>query len=284
MPHFICRWPGGDVLLASVESRQELDAILQVWRRSHEVARPAAAPWRPLTHAAGAHAACASRAAACAACVQERCEPGVCKVARYHGPLVLELKPNVPGVPRASAERFAPTQPACPVFQAAWGTRVATADAELLAADCSRQLVHKLVLQCRLPVLQGQPVPAGALQVSAAHALQACSPSPPRPQTNAVLLMHHAASAACPAHARRCGSAVCQTQRACRAWCTSCTWTPSAARTASRQRCMLRRCAAACSGSCSCARHTLPRSSSCSLSAGQVRHAHRCVRSLPSAA
>jgi hypothetical protein len=30
MPHFICRWPGGDVLLASVESRQELDAILQV--------------------------------------------------------------------------------------------------------------------------------------------------------------------------------------------------------------------------------------------------------------
>lgn len=30
MPHFICRWPGGDVLLASVESRQELDTILQV--------------------------------------------------------------------------------------------------------------------------------------------------------------------------------------------------------------------------------------------------------------
>jgi hypothetical protein len=30
MPHFICRWPGGDVLLASVESRAELDAILQV--------------------------------------------------------------------------------------------------------------------------------------------------------------------------------------------------------------------------------------------------------------
>jgi hypothetical protein len=32
MPHFICRWPGGDVLLASVESRQELDTILQVKR------------------------------------------------------------------------------------------------------------------------------------------------------------------------------------------------------------------------------------------------------------
>jgi hypothetical protein len=32
MPHFICRWPCGDVLLASVDSREDLDAILQVRR------------------------------------------------------------------------------------------------------------------------------------------------------------------------------------------------------------------------------------------------------------
>lgn len=55
MPHFICRWPGGDVLLASVESRQELDAILQVrWMarlstpavpaRAQEAARLSRAP------------------------------------------------------------------------------------------------------------------------------------------------------------------------------------------------------------------------------------------------
>jgi hypothetical protein len=29
MPHFICRWPCGDVLLACVDNRQELDQILQ---------------------------------------------------------------------------------------------------------------------------------------------------------------------------------------------------------------------------------------------------------------
>ncbi|WIA29081.1 hypothetical protein OEZ86_011592 [Tetradesmus obliquus] len=123
MPHFICRWPGGDVLLASVESRQELDTILQ-----------------------------------------ERCEPGVCKVARYHGPLVLELKPDVPGVSRASAERFRPG-PACPGFQPVWESRLCSADVQLLAGDGSCQRVHKLVLQCRLPVLQGQPMPAEVEQV-----------------------------------------------------------------------------------------------------------------------
>jgi hypothetical protein len=39
MPHFICRWPGGDVLLASVESRQELDTILQVTMQPALVSR-----------------------------------------------------------------------------------------------------------------------------------------------------------------------------------------------------------------------------------------------------
>lgn len=95
---------------------------------------------------------------------QERCEPGVCKVARYHGPLVLELRPDVPGVPRASAERFKPA-PACPAFQAAWDTRSSTGDVDLQAADGSRQRVHKLVLQCRMPVLHGQPVPPQVQQV-----------------------------------------------------------------------------------------------------------------------
>ncbi|KAF6266741.1 hypothetical protein COO60DRAFT_1654608 [Scenedesmus sp. NREL 46B-D3] len=109
MPHFICRWPGGDVLLASVESRQELDTILQ-----------------------------------------ERCEPGVCKVARYHGPLVLELKPGVPGVSRASAERFRPA-PACPGFQPAWESRQCSGDVELLAGDGSCQRVHKLVRLACVP-------------------------------------------------------------------------------------------------------------------------------------
>jgi hypothetical protein len=89
----------------------------------------------------------------------------VCKVARYHGPLVLELKPDVPGVSRASAERFRPG-PACPGFQPAWESRQCSADVELLAGDGSCQRVHKLVLQCRLPVLQGQPVAAEVEQVS----------------------------------------------------------------------------------------------------------------------
>jgi hypothetical protein len=97
--------------------------------------------------------------------LQERCEPGVCKVARYHGPLVLELKPEVPGVSRASAERFKPG-PACPGFQPAWEGRQCSGDVELLAGDGSCQRVHKLVLQCRLPVLQGQPVAAEVEQVS----------------------------------------------------------------------------------------------------------------------
>ncbi len=37
---------------------------------------------------------------------QEKGEPGACKVARYHGPMVLELKPKLPGCPQASAARF----------------------------------------------------------------------------------------------------------------------------------------------------------------------------------
>jgi hypothetical protein len=96
--------------------------------------------------------------------LQERCEPGVCKVARYHGPLVLELKPDIPGAPHASAERFK-LGPACPAFAAAWQTRLSTADTDLLAADGSRQRVHRLVLQCRLPVLGGQPLATGNDQV-----------------------------------------------------------------------------------------------------------------------
>lgn len=96
---------------------------------------------------------------------QERCEPGVCKVARYHGPLVLELKPDVPGVPRSSAERFTPG-PACPAYEPAWSTRASSGDVNLLAGDGSSQRVHKLVLHCRLPVLHGQPVAAHVSQVS----------------------------------------------------------------------------------------------------------------------
>lgn len=104
--------------------------------------------------------------AACVPLLQERCEPGVCKVARYHGPLVLELKPDVPGVSRASAERFL-LGPACPGFQPAWDMRAESGDVNLLAADGSSQRAHKLVLQCRLPVLQGQPIPADVGQVRA---------------------------------------------------------------------------------------------------------------------
>lgn len=88
----------------------------------------------------------------------------MCKVARYHGPLVLELKPDIPGAPHASAERFK-LGPACPAFAAAWQTRLSTADTDLLAADGSRQRVHRLVLQCRLPVLGGQPLATGNDQV-----------------------------------------------------------------------------------------------------------------------
>lgn len=103
--------------------------------------------------------------------VQERCEPGVCKVARYHGPLVLELKPDIPGVPHASAERFK-LGPACVAFQAAWQTRLSTGDMDLLAADGSRQRVHRLVLQCRLPVLAGQPLAGSHDQVCFLHIQQ----------------------------------------------------------------------------------------------------------------
>jgi hypothetical protein len=88
----------------------------------------------------------------------------VCKVARYHGPLVLELKPDIPGAPHASAERFK-LGPACPAFQAVWQTRLTTGDMDLLAADGSRQRVHRLVLQCRLPVLGGQPLATCRTQV-----------------------------------------------------------------------------------------------------------------------
>jgi hypothetical protein len=96
--------------------------------------------------------------------LQERCEPGVCKVARYHGPLVLELKPDIPGVACTSAERFK-LGPACPFFQAAWHTRSSTGDIDLLAADGSSQRVHSLVLQCRLPVLGGAPLKPSSSQV-----------------------------------------------------------------------------------------------------------------------
>jgi hypothetical protein len=95
---------------------------------------------------------------------QERCEPGVCKVARYHGPLVLELKPDVPGLSQTSAERFCPG-PACPMFEPAWAGRSTSGDVQLVAADGSWELVHKLVLQCRMPVLQEQPIPQHTQQV-----------------------------------------------------------------------------------------------------------------------
>lgn len=113
----------------------------------------------------------------CSFVLQERCEPGVCKVARYHGPLVLELKPDVPGVPRASAEQFNP-RPACPAFQPAWSNRASSGDVGLFARDGSSQRVHKLVLQCRLPVLHGQPVAAQVQQVSiGCVALESCDSS-----------------------------------------------------------------------------------------------------------
>lgn len=96
--------------------------------------------------------------------LQERCEPGVCKVARYHGPLVLELKPDIPGLPRASAEAFTPG-PACPAFQPVWSIRDSSGDVDILANDGSSQRVHKLVLQCRLPILHGQTIAAHVQQV-----------------------------------------------------------------------------------------------------------------------
>eukprot|EP00775_Hariotina_reticulata_P013752 gene13752-13871_t len=101
---------------------------------------------------------------------QERCEPGVCKVARYHGPLVLELKPDVPGLSQTSAERFCPG-PACPMFEPAWAGRSSSGDVRLVAADGNWECVHKLVLQCRMPVLQEQHIPQHIQQV-----LLACVP------------------------------------------------------------------------------------------------------------
>lgn len=199
---------------------------------------------------------------------QERCEPGVCKVARYHGPLVLELKPDVPGVPRASAERFAPAAPACPAFQAAAATRLSTGDVDLLAADGSRQRVHKLVLQCRLPVLQGQPVPVQASQVRlrlmctatcsllAAPHVCCCLPCSPT--------AHSAHPAVCPTPSCRCACRACQTAAACSASCSFCTWMMSAARRASQQHCTAQPCAAACSAWWSCVRHSSHSTSSCS--------------------
>lgn len=95
---------------------------------------------------------------------QERCEPGVCKVARYHGPLVLELRPDVPGVSAASAERFSPG-PAAPAFAPAWTCRADGGDITLLAADGSAQRAHRLVLQCRLPALCGDMPPGDVSEV-----------------------------------------------------------------------------------------------------------------------
>jgi len=111
MPHFICRWPCGDVLLASVDSREDLDAILQ-----------------------------------------ERSEPGVCKVARYHGPLVLELKPLVPLVYRGSSAAFKLAPPS-PAFAPVWGARAAGGDVRIVAADGASEPAHRVVLQCRVPAL-----------------------------------------------------------------------------------------------------------------------------------
>ena len=111
MPHFICRWPCGDVLLASVDSREDLDAILQ-----------------------------------------ERSEPGVCKVARYHGPLVLELKPTVPLVFRGSAAALKAAPPR-PAFAPVWARRAESGDVAVVAADGARGRAHRVVLQCRVPAL-----------------------------------------------------------------------------------------------------------------------------------
>lgn len=175
MPHFICRWPGGDVLLASVESRQELDAILQVSITPRYVQAPHAQSIVPLFSINWHFSAASGERLLGQLCLtlgwlyrfQERCEPGVCKVARYHGPLVLELKPDVPGVPRVSSEIFTPGPP-CPAFKAAWDTHTSSGDIEVIARDGSSQRAHKLVLQCRLPALQGQPVAAHVAQVSRA--------------------------------------------------------------------------------------------------------------------
>lgn len=99
----------------------------------------------------------------------------MCKVARYHGPLVLELKPDVPGISQASAERFQPGPPAA-AFGPAWAARAASGDALLLAADGSAERVHKLVLQCRLPALKGQAIAAGVEQVrTSARTVLACT-------------------------------------------------------------------------------------------------------------
>lgn len=83
---------------------------------------------------------------------QERSEPGVCKVARYHGPLVLELKPMVPLVFRGSAAAF-PLEPPRPAFAPVWGARAAGGDVTVVAADGSAEAAHRVVLQCRLPAL-----------------------------------------------------------------------------------------------------------------------------------
>lgn len=84
---------------------------------------------------------------------QERSEPGVCKVARYHGPLVLELKPLVPLVYRGSSAAFK-VDPPSPAFAPAWGRRAAGGDVRVVAADGAAEPAHRVVLQCRLPALQ----------------------------------------------------------------------------------------------------------------------------------
>ena len=86
---------------------------------------------------------------------QERSEPGVCKVARYHGPLVLELKPMVPLVFRGSAEAFK-LPPPRPAFAPVWRSNERCpggGDTALVARDGSRALAHRLVLECRVPGL-----------------------------------------------------------------------------------------------------------------------------------
>ncbi|KIY94925.1 hypothetical protein MNEG_13037 [Monoraphidium neglectum] len=84
---------------------------------------------------------------------KERSEPGVCKVARYHGPLVLELKPLVPLVFRGSAAAFK-LDPPSPAFAPAWPRRARGGDVRVVAADGASEAAHRVVLQCRLPALQ----------------------------------------------------------------------------------------------------------------------------------
>lgn len=112
MPHYICRWPSGDVLLASVSSRRELNSLLE-----------------------------------------EKGERGTCRVARYHGPFVLELAPKVPGMPRHSSRRFKVPEPSG-LLSDSWQQRQQFSDVVAFAADGSSEPAHKVVLKGRCPMLR----------------------------------------------------------------------------------------------------------------------------------